>query len=310
MTLATQPSAELATLADAARDFAEASRAPASLRGYKSDWRQFSTWCDRRGLASLPAAPATVALYVSDRAGVLAVATVGRHLASIAEAHRAAGHEPPTAHPAVRRVWKGIRRTFGTASTRKQPLEVADIRAMVARLGATPRDIRDRALLLVAFAAALRRSEVAALDAGDVTFVAEGLVLRVRRSKTDVEGQGVELGVPYGSDPACCPVRALQHHLDASGATEGPIFRAMRGGERMSGRAVAERIKRLAANAGHDPDRIGGHSTRRGFITSAARAGALERDIAAHSRHRSLVVLRGYIAEAGLFDDNPAAAVL
>ena len=97
----------LATLADTATGYAEAAKAPATLRGYRSDWRGFTTWCSERSLDPLPAAPETVALYLADLAGVRAVATLQRHLTSISQAHKGAGFETPTAHRAVRNVWRG-----------------------------------------------------------------------------------------------------------------------------------------------------------------------------------------------------------
>lgn len=304
-----RPTTDLATITASARAYAEASRAENTTRAYRSDWRQFTAWCAARDLSPLPADPAVVALYLSDRAGVLAVATLGRHLVSIGQAHTAAGHDNPTRHEAVRSVWKGIRRTFGTASATKQALEVDDIRAMVRPLTDSSRDVRDRALVLVAFAAALRRSELVALDAADVAFVAEGMEVAIRRSKTDQDGGGVVLGVPYASDPACCPVRAMRRHLDVSGITDGPVFRGARDGARLSGKAAAAVVKRLAAHVGHDPAHIAGHSTRRGFITSAVKADVPERVVMKHSRHRSLTVFRQYVADAGVWRDNAAVGV-
>jgi integrase len=316
---------ELDELGDRVRGFVAASKAPATLRAYRTDWTAFTGWCDRHGLDPLPATPETIAAYLTDLAGVLSIATLQRRLSSIAQAHRTAGHEPPTRGEVVRQAWKGIRRTFGVSSTKKAALETADVRAMVGTLGDRLIDARDRAMVLIGFASAMRRGEVTALDVEDLEITGDGLVVTIRRSKTDQEGKGHRLGLPYGSDPATCPVRAYQAWLERSGITASAVFRQVdrhgrwRDGDtvvsdpheagRIGGRAYGERVKLLAARIGHDPATIGGHSTRRGFITSAARARVLERDIMRHSRHRSLVVLRGYIEEAGLFDDNAAMAV-
>jgi site-specific recombinase XerD len=299
----------LADLADAAAGYAEASKAPATLRGYRSDWRGFTSWCDAHDLAALPAAPATVVLYLTELAGVKAVATMQRHLTAIAQAHAAAGHASPTRDDAVRTVWSGIRRTFGTAPRRKAPLLTADIRAMVARLDdRRPMDVRDKALVLLGYAGAFRRSELVALDVEDVADTADGLVVTIRRSKTDQEAAGETVGIPYGSDPATCPVRAYRAHLAASHITSGPVFRGVRDGIRMSGKAAAARVQRLAELCGHDGERIGAHSLRAGLITQAVANGAHERDVMRHSRHRSVAVFRGYVRDVGLFDANPAAA--
>jgi integrase len=316
---------ELAELGDRVRDFVAASKAPETLRAYRTDWTAFTGWCDQHGLDALPASPETIAAYLTDLVGVLAIATLQRRLSSIAQAHKGAGHESPTRAEIVRTTWRGIRRTFGVSSTKKAALETADIRAMVGTLGDRLIDVRDRAMVLIGFASAMRRGEVTALDVEDIAVVPEGMAVTIRRSKTDQEAKGTTLGLPYGSDPATCPVRAYQAWLERSGITAGAVFRQVdrhgrwrdgdtvvatgNEGGRIGGRAYGERVKLLASRVGHDPSTIGGHSTRRGFITSAARARVLERDIMRHSRHRSLAVFRGYIEDAGLFDDNAAMAV-
>lgn len=185
---------------------------------------------------------------------------------------------------------------------------------MVATLGDGPGGIRDRALLLIGFAAALRRSELVALDVDDVTEREDGLVVTLRRSKTDQEGAGAELGVPFGSDPTTCPVRALRRWYEASGIEAGPIFRPVTrhgviGEARLTDRSVALVVKRTAERAGLDPVQFAGHSLRAGLITSAAEAGVQERHIMAQSRHKSVPVMRRYIRGATLFQDNAAAAV-
>lgn len=306
---------ELRRIADEARGYMAQAKAPATLRAYRSDWAHFSGWCAGQGLEALPAAPETVALYLTDLAGVKAPATLQRRITSISQAHQAAGHEPPTRAMVVRETWRGIRRTFGTASQGKAPARTAEIRSMVATLDdARLAGVRDRALLLIGFAGALRRSELVALDVADLVENGDGLVVTIRRSKTDQEGAGEQLGLPYGSDPATCPVRALRAWLAASGIDSGPVFRPIsRHGamadRRLSDRAVADVVKRTAKAAGLDPRAYAGHSLRAGLITSAAEAGVLERDIMRHSRHKSVPVMRRYIRGATLFQSNAAASV-
>lgn len=305
---------DLERLADMAGGYLRSAKAPATLRAYRTDWRDFTAWCAARSLDALPAEPRTVALYLTDLAGVKACATLQRRITSISQAHQAAGHEPPTRSMIVRETWRGIRRTFGTASEGKAPARTVEMRAMVATLDDTLAGTRDRALLLVGFAGALRRSELVALDVADVVENGDGLVVTVRRSKTDQEGAGEQLGLPYGSDPATCPVRALRAWLGASGIESGPIFRPITrhgamGERRLSDRAVAEVVKRAASAAGLDARRYAGHSLRAGLITAAAEAGVLERDIMRHSRHKSVPVMRRYIRGATLFQSNAAAAV-
>jgi integrase len=308
-------SLELAELDEAVNSFIVASKAPATVRAYRSDWVAFAAWCEALGVEALPSTPETVARYLTDLAGTKAVATLQRRLTSISQAHEAAGHEPPTRASLVRTTWRGIRRTFGVVPARKAPLRAADIRALVARLNLDRLGgLRDRALLVVGFAGAFRRSELVALDVGDVEWTDDGLLVCIRRSKTDQEGEGARVGLPYGSDPATCPVRTLRAWLDAAGIDEGAIFRHVDRHDRMlgrmSGRAAAERVKRACAAAGLDERRYGGHSLRAGLITSAIEGGATENRTMQHSRHRSVHVFRGYVRDINLLDgSNPVAAV-
>lgn len=307
---ATSP-VELARLDDQAREYVRESKAANTRRAYASDWAHWVLWCERRELASLPARAETVALFASDLAASRKVSTIIRHLSVISQAHQAAGVDSPTKSTVVRAVLQGIKRTHGIAQTQKSPVVTEDVRTMVKAL---PLDalggLRDRALLLTGFVGALRRSEIAALDVSDAQFIAEGIRLLIRRSKSDQEGAGEFVGLPYGSDPAACPVRALMAWRDAAGGTEGPLFRPVDrfgrlGQARLSGQAVAEIIKRAAARVGKDPALYGGHSLRAGMATSAAQAGAGEAAIQRHGRWKSLVVRR-YVRHGSLFVDNAA----
>jgi site-specific recombinase XerD len=169
--------------------------------------------------------------------------------------------------------------------------------------------LRDRALLLLGFAAALRRSELVALDVEDLHFdAARGLLVTVRRSKADQEQEGAEVAVPYAQDPDRCAVRSLRRYLDAARIHHGPVFRQMRRGDnltdrRLSDQSVALILKRRAEAAGVPPALLSGHSLRAGYATAAAAAGVEERKIANVARHRNLPVLRGYIRAATAFDD-------
>lgn len=297
-----------------ARRYAAASRAPRTLRAYESDWADFTAWCEKRGLQSCPAAPATVALYLTELAEKKKASTLARRLVSIAQAHKAAGHPSPTADETVRLVHAGIRRSKGIAPRQARPLVVEDIRRLVDTCGEDRRGLRDRALILLGFAGALRRSELASLEVADVTSARDGLVVTIRRSKTDPEGEGQKVGIPYGSRPATCPVRSLAAWRDAAGISEGPLFRPVDRHDNvlpsaLTDRSVALILKRRAELVGLEPTDITGHSLRAGLATSAAAAGVPERVIAATTRHKSMTVLRRYIREGDLFRENAAAAV-
>jgi site-specific recombinase XerD len=311
------PPANLALTAAVTRaeGYFKAAQAENTRRAYASDWKHFSAWCRSAGQGSLPAAPETLVLYLSTLADTAKVSTLTRRISAISQAHQAAGLETPTAHFAVRKLMAGIRRKKGTAQTGKRPLATADLRGLVAPLDSGRiLDVRDRALLLVGFAGAFRRSELVGLDVGDLEFNSAGFIVTVRRSKTDQEGQGRRVGIPYGSTAATCPVRAVVAWLAVLGADEGPVFRAVNQHGQMSGRrltaqSVALVIKRLAAAAGMEAKDLAGHSLRAGLATAAAAAGVPERAIMAQTGHRSLATLRKYIREGSLFLENAAGKV-
>jgi site-specific recombinase XerD len=299
-----------------AREFVHAAKAPSTVRAYRSDWRDFETWCSGAGVTSMPAAPETVALYLAARADTLKPATLGRRLAAIAKAHQAAGHDSPASmrHAAVSEVIKGIRRTRGVAQDRKAPLLAAQLIRALAAMRTDLVGTRDRALLLVGFSGAFRRSELVALDASDVEIGEDGLTVTLRRSKTDQEGAGRKVGIPRASSRETCPVRALQAWLTAANITEGPLFRSVnrhgQAGGRLSDKHVAIAVKQATAPVGLDAKSFAGHSLRAGLVTSAAIQGRSDRSIMNQTGHRSVAMVQRYVRDASLFRDNAATGLL
>jgi integrase len=294
-----------------AREFARQSKAENTLRGYRGDWKDFCAWCVARELCPLPATPETVAGYIADCAGRLKVGSIQRRLNAIAEAHKAVGLESPTSAGMVRNTIKGIRRTMGTAVVQKAAALTDDIRAMVAMSDGGLIGVRDRAMILLGFAGAFRRSELVGLDVGDCQFGKDGLTITLRRSKTDQDGVGRKVGIPYGSNPETCPVRTVQGWMEQAAITTGPLFRSItRHGRlrpgRLSGIDVSRIVKKLARRAGLDAAKYGGHSLRAGHATSAATAGATERSIMNQTGHRSVQMVRRYIRDGSLFRENSA----
>jgi len=310
-------------LGPAGRDYAAAARAKNTVRAYRFAWADFTDWCQDQEVRSLPANADDVARYIGELAQRgLKTATIQLRLASIAQAHKAADQEPPTRAAAVRMVWAGIKRTHGTAQDGKSPLLLEDLRAANARLqrsrsskrGPRLRLWRDRAILLVGFATACRRSELVGLEVADVVLSRAGATITLRRSKTDQEGAGRKIGVPWGSSPELCPLKALQAWQDAAGITTGPLFRAVDrhgnvGDRALSSDAVALIVKARVAQIGLDPARYAGHSLRAGLATSAAAADVSERTIAQQTGHKSMDILRRYIRDADLFRHNAAGAL-
>ena len=308
-TLLSPPAVSAAT-----RGYLAAAQASNTRRAYLADWLHFATWCADRAVDALPATPETLADYVSDSAACgRSTSTIGRRLAAVRSAHLTAGHAvSPTSAALVRKALAGVRRTHGVAPRKKAAITTDEVQAMLATLDpVTPLGARDRALLLLGYAAGMRRSELAALDVDDLEFVTDaGLRIRLRRSKTDQEGRGRLVGVLRGRAAETCPVRAVQAWLEVLGRpTAGPLFRHVRRGghvaaERISPKVVAMVVQRTGLAAGLDPTGLGGHSLRAGMVTTAARRRAPLTRIMAQSGHLRLDTLMGYVREAELFDDN------
>lgn len=312
-----RPPAELAPAeADAIRGYLDDSQAANTRAAYRADLADFTAWCLPLGLTPIPASPQTIARYLvalADERG-LKVATLTRRLSAISQAHQARGLETPTASLVVRKVFAGIKRRHGTAQDARAPLLPEDLRLMVAQLDESLAGRRDRAMLLLGFAGALRRSELVGLRVEDLQIQRAGLILALRRSKTDQEGEGASRGIPRGRRETC-PVRAVEAWLAAAQLASGPLFRPIdRHGNlkpsALAGVEVWRLVKRLAEAVGLDPAAYGGHSLRAGLATAAAAAGAEERDIMRQTGHKSEKMVRRYIRQAQLFTDNAASGLL
>lgn len=301
-------------LLNAAAEFAQDSKAQRTREAYDYHWREFVAWCAQRQVEALPCAPQTLAVYLSHLAQSRKVAGINLVLSAISQAHKTTGHDSPRNDANVRAVWAGIRRRLGTATTQKAAITINALQRLVR---ATPSHkligVRDRALILLGFASALRRSELAALCAEDITEDKDGLRLWLRRAKNDQEGQGREIGIPYGSNPQTCPVRALMAWKEASGIASGPLFVGMKHGKisdvAMNNWAIARLLKKYARRAGISDEHIAGHSLRAGLVTAAAQAGKSEQVIMQQTGHRDVATLRRYVRRATLFDDNAAAGI-
>ncbi len=298
-----------------ARAFDEAARSAGTRRAYHTDWRAFSAWCGERGFLPMPALPETVAEYL----GVLALrslslATLSRRLSSISTAHRFAGHSSPAKSPLVEVRWAGIRRSMGRPSRGKQALLPDALGQMLATCDGSLGGLRDRALLLIGFYTASRRSELAALDIEDLLTVPEGLIVCVRRSKTDQYAEGAEKAVPRQPEADHCPVRAVLAWAQAARIACGPVFRSItRHGHvsdrRLSAQTVALVVKARARLAGIDPRDLSGHSLRVGFVTAAAAARVADRKIMEQTGHKNERTLRRYIRRVEIFRDAAASKI-
>ncbi|MBC5801360.1 MAG: site-specific integrase [Candidatus Eremiobacteraeota bacterium] len=298
-----------------AQEYARSSQAASTRRAYASDLRDFDAFCAQHGERSYPAEPQTIALYVAASADRVKVATIRRRLAAISVRHRRAGLESPCSHRIVREVVSGIAREKGTAPRRVDAATLDVLRPLL--LAVRGDDLaakRDRAIILLGFAAALRRSELAALRLEDLRFSKRGLLVRITRSKTDQEGSGAEIAVPHVENASLCAVRAVRAWIDAAGIVEGPLFRSLTPHRRVQvlpiqGRDVANLVQRLARRARLDGD-FSGHSLRAGFVTAAAQAKVPLDVIMRTTRHRSLAVLTAYIRRGDAFEAPALSSII
>jgi site-specific recombinase XerD len=295
--------------------YAQAEKAQATRKAYWSDFEIFGLWCQEHAFPLLPTTPEAIAAYLAFEADRGAKpATVARRLAALRYVHAMiGGHPNPTNDERVRAVMRGIRRTHGTAPRRVLPATADRLLAMVPRPGGGLTTLRDRALLLLGFAGAFRRSELVALDIADIEELPEGLRVTIRRGKTDQEGHGAVIAIVRGE--VACPVNALREWLRAAGITDGPVFRPTRRGghvqnARLTDRSVATIVKTHAGQAGFDPMLFSGHSLRAGFLTSAAKRGASVFKMMASSRHRSIETLSAYVRDQELFKDHAGSGLL
>ncbi len=284
--------------------------------GYGYDWRTFERWAREMQRDPLPATAETVSLFITDQLGRgKKVLTATRRLSAIRHKHVSQGLPSPVT-PEVRALLHGAARLRNEQPRQVAPLTLQQLRAIAELLNEerTEASIRNRAILLVGFASALRRSSIGALHVDDVEVDDRGVIIKVRKEKQDQEGRGRLIGLPRGKHVATCPVRALNAWLKVRGWAPGPLFTRLDYGRRrdllpLRGEAIGRIVKACVRRIGLDARLYGGHSLRAGFITEAAEHGASELLIADQTGHRSMGVLRRYFRRSQLFKSN-ACAVL
>ena len=283
-----------------------------TIDAYESDWNDFCDWCSYHQLSSFPAEPETIVNYINDLADNAKANTIARRISALTENFDAAGlKENPCRYPIVKNALRGIKRMKGTIQHGKAPILFDDIKEMLTYLeGDEIQQVRDKAILLVGFYGALRRSELAGIDVEDLKFTRLGLLITLRKSKTDQFDQGQMIAIPMVKDKDLCAVTALQKWLDVSGITTGPVFRGLTKGHhvrktRISDKSIALIVKHYAGLMGMKHDDYGAHSLRHGFATSAAQHHVEERQIMRQTRHKSQAIVRRYIDEADRLIDSP-----
>lgn len=324
------------------------SKARNTLDAYKSDWADFHAWCIKRQCRCFPADPRDVADYLEDRATNSWIGPLGknkklqekqplkwnslqRRLTTISKMHKQLNLPFNPNDQAIKDTLSGIKRKLSEEQvhrieeTRKSPTLIDEIRKMIQAIPVEKegRDhligIRDRALLLIGFAGALRRSEIAKIHLEHLTFVKEGIELLIPWSKTGRR----DIAIPYGSNPETCPVRTVQDWIKAAGINEGPLFRPINKWGQMQDSAITDKAVVLVIQRNpyimekvrsaveknsvtSEVPNFGGHSLRAGFVTQSILNGVPEHVIMAHTGHKKSDTLKKYIRQTNKWKDNAA----
>lgn len=326
------PVRALPELVPEAEEFRARSRTENTKRMYDGQWKRFARWCEMKGVASRPADPTTVANYLTylasfgkepeldkalKRKGKLKASSIHQAKAVISKSHTDANYSSPTEAQQVAEVWEGIQRTLGAAVDKKAPILPEQLAAMLALAPDSLLGVRDRAILLLGWAGAFRRTELVSLDVEDLFRGDEPgtLVAWVRKSKTDPRGTGKKKPILPSADARLCPVRSVAAWLKESGIRTGPLFQpATPDGKtlinrRLSDDMVYETVLRYAEGAGLDPgmfDGFGAHSLRAGFCTTAVIAKKDLTEIMKVTGHSKIDTLMGYVRDASLFTERSA----
>jgi len=292
----------------------KSSKAPNTIRAYKSDFKDFGLFCVQNGFNTLPSEPNIVSLYLTNLSTKnVKLSTIKRRLVSIGVIHKMKGHYLDTKHPIIIENLMGIKRRKGMIQKGKKPILINNIKKIIDVINTQKIDdikkLRDKSIILIGFSGGFRRNEIVSLDVEDLEFVFEGLKITVKRSKTDQFGEGMLKALPFFENKIYCPVTTVRRWLNISKIKEGPLFRRFIKGSKLSSnrltdQSVALIIKQYLNYAGINSSNYSGHSLRSGFATSAAEAGAEERSIMAMTGHKSPEMVRRYIKEANLFKNN------
>ena len=297
--------------------YQDAADAPSTLKAYASDVAHFEAWCMKQGFSSAEPDPTVVGAYLAAAGEGYAPSTLRRRVAAIARAFGIEGHPLDTKHPAIRETLRGIRRKHGTRARRSAALSTDEIRRLCGVCDDSLTGLRDRALVLLGFAGAFRRSELVGLNVEDISWTREGMTLLIARSKTDKAAEGAEIAIPQGASQETCAVTALKTWIRKGKILTGPIFRKVnKGGRVESPRLNADAVRsiliartRQAGLKGKWQEPISPHSLRAGFVTMAYSNGVLDEEIMQHTRHKSLTTMRSYVRRSKLNTSSPAGKI-
>ena len=308
-----QLTTDLKLLQEATLNNLKSSKANNTLRAYKSDFKDFESFCAKHGFNSLPTEPKIVSLYLTHLSKNSKISTLKRRLVSLSVVHKLKGHYLDTKHPIIVENLMGIKRLKGSIQKGKKPILINYLKSIINVIHEQKindiNKLRDKTIILIGFGGGFRRTELISIDHEDLEIVQEGLKITIKKSKTDQFGEGMTKGLPYFSNELYCPVTNLKKWLEISNIKSGPIFRRFSKGsilteKRLSDQSVVHLIKKYLKLAGIDNNNFSGHSLRSGFATVAADSGADERSIMAMTGHKTTQMVRRYIREANIFKNN------
>lgn len=291
----------------------QCAKAKNTIKSYAADWRDFADWCHYHEEKPLPTTPEVIVNYINDLADNAHANTVARRITAISENHIAAGFDlekNPTRSGLVRSAISAIRREKGTFQQGKSPMLLETLELIAEEFTTDIASVRDKALILLGFAGAFRRSELVALNVTDLTFSPQGLIVFIARAKGDQLGKGSTIGIPYAPNKKICAVRAIEKWLKISKLQKGPLFRPFKRNNelrdtRLSDKSVALIVKKYIKKAGLNEKNFAGHSLRRGFATSAAQRDVDALSIMRQTRHKSEKMVHRYIEQGNIFKQNP-----
>jgi site-specific recombinase XerD len=302
-------------------DYTKQAKSANSVRAYRFAWKKYQSWCAEHGYDPINFPKGNfellIGMFLCDMAKrqVLTVASLECYLAGIRHFYLEQGINADTRHIRIREAMAGIKRVLGTKQTQKKALHTDDLSKMLELVQDQSKaiNVRDKALMLIGFAGAFRRSELVGMDIEHVEFSTDGITVFLGKSKTDQNREGRFVDIPYGKSPTLCPVTAFKNWIKAGKITEGPVFRPIDkvgriASQRLSDKSVATIIKKLAAPFGFE-EKVAGHSLRAGLVTTAIKKGVDTIVIARQTGHKSINTLKKYERLSREFEQNAAAHV-
>jgi len=281
----------------------KSSKAHNTIRAYKADIKSFELFCANLNLKALPADPKTVSLFITELSKNSKLSTIKRKLAAIKVTHSLAGKYIDLKHPIINENLNSIKKQLGSFQKSKKPILLEDLKSIVMEIekeNEIKTKLRNKALILIGFSGAFRRSELVSVELDDIDFVKEGVKIFIKKSKTDQSGEGMIKAIPYFANKKYCPVLSLSNWINfikAMKLNNNKVFN-------MSDKNVALIVKKYALKTGLNAEKYAGHSLRSGFATTTAENGAEEREIMAMTGHKSNQMVRRYIQESNLFKNN------